>query len=90
MIVTHYKSDGTVVEEEEPDIVLTEEELRQQRLNELKRWFDTTYRYKFEKYNRLCSLDRTDDDGISSEIKLRELYEEAEDVRKEIQKLEGE
>lgn len=35
MKVTHYKSDGTVVEEEEPDIVLTEEELMSNRLQEL-------------------------------------------------------
>ena len=35
MIVTHFKADGTVVEEEQPDIVLTEEELASNRLQEL-------------------------------------------------------
>jgi hypothetical protein len=35
MIVTHFKSDGTVVEEEQPDIVLTEKEIKSNRLQEL-------------------------------------------------------
>ena len=35
MKVTHYKSDGTVVEEEEPDIVLTEKEIKSNRVQEL-------------------------------------------------------
>lgn len=55
-----------------------------------KNWFNTTYRYKDEKYNRLIILGKLDDDGISPEVKRKELYEEAENVRLEIQRLEEE
>lgn len=60
------------------------------KLVKLKTWFNTTYRYKDEKYNRLIILGKLDDDGVSPEIKRKELYEEAENVRKEIQSLEEE
>ena len=44
MIVKHYKSDGTVVEEEQPDIVLTQEELSQQMILDFKQKLkDTDY-----------------------------------------------
>ncbi len=88
MKVIHYKLDGTVVEEEQPDIVLSQEELNQQKLFELTNWFNTTYRYKHEKYTRLIALKKLDDDGVEPNKKLLALYEEAEDVRRQIQKLE--
>ena len=52
MKVTHYKSDGTVVEEEEPDIVLTEKEILYNELQELLTWFEGYYRTQVEQYNR--------------------------------------
>ena len=36
MKVKHFKSDGTVVEEEQPDVVLTQKEINQQTIEELK------------------------------------------------------
>lgn len=68
--------------------VPTQKELNQQKLNQLTNWFDTEYRYKDEKYNRLIILGKTDDDGVSAEVKRKDLYEEAEKVRKQIQELE--
>ena len=56
----------------------------------LTKWFDTTYRYKTEKYARLIALNKLDDDGRNPSEKLNELYEEAENVRLEIQRLEEE
>ena len=61
-----------------------------EQIEELTNWFNTTYRYKDEKYNRLIVLNKLDDDGISPTIKRNELYEEAENVRLEIQRLEEE
>ena len=52
MIVTHFKADGTVVEEEEPDIVLTEEEILSNELNGHISWFEGYYRTQVEQYNR--------------------------------------
>lgn len=43
MKVKHYKLDGTVVEEEQPDIVLTQEEFNQNKLTELTNWFDNYF-----------------------------------------------
>lgn len=72
------------------DRIVTDFEIKQNRFFELKNWFETTYRYKDEKYNRLIILDKLDDDGVSPEIKRKELYEEAENIRAEIQRLEEE
>ena len=60
----------------------------QRKIAKLKNWFNTEYRYKDEKYNRLIILGKTDDDGVSAEVKRKDLYEEAEKVRKQIQELE--
>lgn len=68
----------------------TPKELAQIKYNKLINWFNTTYRYQNEKYNRLIILGKSDDDGISAEIKRKELYEKAEQIRKEIQQLEKE
>ena len=62
--------------------------INQEKLIELTNWFDTTYRYKIEKYTRLIALEKPDDDGISAETKLKKLYEEAEEKRYKIQELE--
>lgn len=54
----------------------------------IKYWFDTTYTYQEQKYNRLCKLKQLDDDNIDPEIKLLALYNQAETYRKRIQELE--
>ena len=66
----------------------TQQELYQLEYNELKYWFDKTYAYKEQKYRRLIALNKADDDGISAETKLNELYAEAETKRLRIQELE--
>lgn len=44
MIVKHYKSDGSIIEEEQPDIVLSQEELNQNKILELKqKLYNTDY-----------------------------------------------
>lgn len=68
--------------------VPTQKDINKNKIAELKQWFDTEYRYKDEKYNRLIVLGKTDDDGVSAEVKRKDLYEEAEKVRKQIQELE--
>lgn len=67
-----------------------QKEINQIKLAELTNWFNTTYRYKHEKYTRLIALNRLDDDGVDPNEKLLALYEEAEDVRRQIQELEEE
>lgn len=64
--------------------------VNQDRHTKLINWFNTTYRYKYEKYTRLIALNKLDDDGIDPNEKLLALYEEAEDVRRQIQELEEE
>ena len=71
-------------------ILYTQKELNQNKLNKLTNWFNTTYRYKHEKYTRLIALNKLDDDGVDPNKKLLALYEEAEDVRRQIQELEEE
>lgn len=66
----------------------TDKELEQQEIKELKMWFDIEYSRKEQKYNRLISLNKADDDGISASEKLNQLYEEAEIKRARIQELE--
>lgn len=91
MIVRHYKSDGTVVEEEQPDIVLTQEEISQQKILQLNNWFKTQYREYNEMLTRRKELGI--EDNIVDEFRnktyhnLIELYEEAEVVAKEIREL---
>ena len=65
--------------------IITQEQINKQKIAELKQWFDTEYRYKDEKYNRLIVLGKTDDDDVTEEVKRKDLYEEAEKVRKQIQ-----
>lgn len=55
---------------------------------ELKRWFGSYYSMHIEKYTRLIALNKVDDDLVSPETKLKELYYVAEDKRKRIQDLE--
>ena len=74
---------GNIVDE-------TDKVLKQDKIRGLKNWFDTTYRYKYEKYTRLIALNKLDDDGIDPNEKLLALYEEAEDTRRQIQELEEE
>ena len=91
MKVTHFKSDGTVVEEEEPDVVLTEDEIKQTKLRELDNWFKTDYAKYEQMFNRRHFL--AIEDVIVDEFRgktyhnLGELYREAEVVAGEIRKL---
>lgn len=78
--------DGTIVA---VDNVVSDEELLADRITALKQWFDYEYTYKEQKFRRLLALDKCDDDGIAAEIKLRDLYLEAEEKRKQIQELGG-
>lgn len=55
---------------------------------ELKKWFESVYTYKVQKYNRLSALGKLDDDGVDAQIKLGVLYQEAETKRLQIQALE--
>lgn len=56
---------------------------------DLKKWFEKIYTYKEQKYRRLISLNKLDDDGVDGQTKLTALYEEAEEKRKRIQELEN-
>lgn len=56
---------------------------------DLKKWFEKIYTYKEQKYRRLISLNKSDDDGVDGQTKLTALYEEAEEKRKRIQELEN-
>lgn len=57
-------------------------------LERLKKWFDTDYARQEQKYRRLIALGKTDDDGVSADIKLNDLYLLAENNRSRIQELE--
>lgn len=61
----------------------------QNELLELKNWFNEVYTYQEQKYRRLMSLNKLDDDGIGANVKLRQLYGEAEIKRAKIQELEN-
>ena len=71
----------------------TEKELQtidaKKELRRLQDWFDYEYTYKEQKYRRLQALDILDDDGVEAIVKLKDLYLEAETVRKRIQELEN-
>lgn len=56
----------------------------------LKEWFESEYSYKEQKFRRLISLNKLDDDGIDAKTKLTDLYIEAESKRTKIQMLENE
>lgn len=68
---------------------LTNEELLSKEYNELRMWFNNTYSYQEQKYRRLITLNKLDDDGIDANEKLIALYDEAEEKRKRIQNLEA-
>lgn len=58
------------------------------KIHDLKVWFDYYYSQKEQKYRRLHTLGLKCDDGSEPIEKLKELYREAEEKRKEIQRLE--
>lgn len=66
----------------------TDSEKAEIEINEMKIWFDVEYCYKEQKYRRLMALNKKDDDGVDANVKLLELYEEAENKRALIQELE--
>ena len=60
----------------------------QNEINELKNWFNTYYTEHEQKYRRLITLNKADDDEVDGQTKLITLYEEAEQKRARIQELE--
>lgn len=54
---------------------------------ELTEWFDGYYTIHEQKYRRLEALSKADDDGKSAAVKLKALYEEAEEKRKRLQEI---
>lgn len=67
---------------------LTEKELAQQEIKELKQWFDINYTQHEQKYRRLHSLGKLTDVGTNPYDDLITLYNEAEIKRARIQELE--
>lgn len=61
----------------------------QNEINELKSWFNTYYTEHEQKYRRLITLNKADDDEVDGQTKLITLYEEAEQKRARIQELEA-
>ena len=57
-------------------------------ISSLRKWFDTYYTTHEQKYRRLYTLNKNDDDGVSGYDKLIALYNEAETKRKRLQELE--
>lgn len=68
----------------------TPAERKQLVIDEIKAWFFDVYRYQNEKFTRLVTLNKADDDGVSAAEKLNALYLEAEQKRARIQALEAE
>lgn len=60
----------------------------EEKIHELKVWFDYFYTQNEQKYRRLHTLGLKCDDGSEPIEKLKQLYSEAEEKRKEIQRLE--
>lgn len=58
-------------------------------LENLKIWFNEYYTQHEQKYRRLITLNKADDDEIDGQTKLITLYEEAELKRSRIQELES-
>ena len=54
----------------------------------IKWWFEKEYTVHEQKYRRLISLNKPDDDGVDANEKLFTLYSQAEEKRKRIQQLE--
>lgn len=54
---------------------------------ELTEWFDGYYTIHEQKYRRLEALSKADDDGENPTVKLKALYEEAEEKRKRLQEV---
>lgn len=69
-------------------ILYTHEELRQNKISSLKIWFNTEYTKQEQKLRRLHTLGLKCEDGYEPIEKLKQLYREAEETRKEIQRLE--
>lgn len=62
--------------------------MAEQEIMTLKNWFKDDYTYQEQKFRRLIALNKQDDDGIEGEVKLQQLYEDAEQKRVRIQELE--
>ena len=54
---------------------------------ELIDWFDGYYTIHEQKYRRLEALSKADDEEESATVKLKALYEEAEEKRKRLQEI---
>ena len=60
----------------------------EEKIFNLKQWFDSFYTKNEQKFRRLHTLGLKCDDGSEPIEKLKQLYSEAEEKRKEIQRLE--
>lgn len=60
----------------------------EEKIFNLKQWFDSFYTKNEQKFRRLHTLGLKCDDGSEPIEKLKQLYREAEEKRKEIQRLE--
>lgn len=58
-------------------------------MNLIQGWFNTYYTIHEQKYNRLIALNKTLDDGTSPQDALNDLYNQAEEKRKQYQELEA-
>ena len=83
------KKESRVYEDIKIYIPYTQIEQYQKEFASLKSWFEEKYAYKEQKYRRLITLGKCDDDGESASVKLSNLYNEAEQKRQRIQELES-
>lgn len=88
MKVKHFKSDGTVVEEEIEDVVLTKDEIKQTKLRELTNWFDNYFDRQLTQSQWQDDFSVSHDDYFNKNyVNIEELKEQAKIVRDEIRHL---
>lgn len=75
------------ITEQEYNDYLKKHDALSKELIELTNWFNDYYAIHEQKYRRLKALSKADDDGESATVKLKALYEEAEEKRKRLQKI---
>ena len=79
-----YDEQGNILEKR----LLTDEEIKQVEMLQLKKWYDIYYTQHEQKYRRLHSLGKLTDEGRDPYNELINLYNEAEIKRARIQELE--
>lgn len=79
-----YDEQGNILERR----LLSDEEIKQVEMLQLKKWYNTYYTQHEQKYRRLHSLGKLTDEGRDPYNELINLYNEAEIKRARIQELE--